>query len=135
MDILEEWGNGWATTLHHTGGSTHKCLLVQDIDERAKFTGNLRISDVPSDWVPLDLAAPHPGAELEGWRRQACWRTATSSAGSISIYGGTNDDPRHLYVENRRGARGLGDRDQTSTTTTWPSPETQAERRANNVLK
>jgi hypothetical protein len=131
-DILEQWGKGWGVTLHHVAGVTHRCLLVQDLDDLAKFTSALRISDQADDWDPAHLTAP----VLEPiWRQGAGKRVDNTEtiSGLLSVYGGTTDDPRHTYVETGEAPEDYE---------TWvdvyhddlAKNETQAIRRANNIL-
>lgn len=132
MDVMEEWGKGWGITIHHGPSDSHRCILVQDYDDLAKFTSALKISDQHDDWNPTHATAP----VLEPiWRTGAGKRLDNTDviSGLISIYGGTTDDPRHLYVETGE------DPDDYEV---WidvynddlAENATQAERRANHVL-
>ena len=96
-DILEEWGKGWGVTIHHTGGS-HKCLLVQDYDDLAKFTSALKISDQVADWDPTHATAPVMEPKWARGDGKLIDQSAVIS-GLISIYGGLDGEPRSLTVE------------------------------------
>jgi hypothetical protein len=96
-DIMEEWGKGWGVTIHHAGGS-HKCFLVQDYDDLAKFTSALKISDQVADWDPTHASAPVLEPKWARGDGKLIDQSAVIS-GLISIYGGTVDEPDSIYVE------------------------------------
>ena len=134
-DIFSQWeGKRWGVTLHHEEGvGTHKCLLVLNPEDHETFSSALRISDHLEDFDPDSETAPTLAPE---WRRGA-GKTSDNSdviSGLISIYGGTTDNPRHLYVSTA---------DPEDEYETWVDVyhddvarnATQAERRANKILQ
>jgi hypothetical protein len=96
--IADEAGKQWGVVLHDTGGSTHKCLLYVDNEDLNRWQSTVRISDDLADWDPDDPTAP----TFEPHWKQGAGREADFTdtySGVINIYGGTNDDPRTVYVE------------------------------------
>jgi hypothetical protein len=128
-DVAEQSGKMFGVVLHHTGGSTHKCLLYIDQDDFTTWTTGVRISDDVADWDPSDPTTPtfEPHWMMGNGRES---NSEDTISGLVSIYGGTNDEPRTVYVET-----GEDDDDWE----TWigvynddkADNETQATRRAN----
>lgn len=132
-DIFTQWeGKRWGVTIHHQSGASHKCLLVLDPDDNTTFASALKISDQIADWDPDDPTAP---VCEPIWRRGAGKVSDNTDviSGLISIWGGLDDDPRHVYVET-------GDPEDEAET--WvdvyhddvSENETQATRRASAIL-
>ena len=132
-DIFSQWeGKRWGVTLHHTDSGTHKCLLVLEPGDHDTFQSALKISDVLADWSPDDPDAP---VLVPEWRRGAGKVSDNSEviSGLISIWQGTKDNPRSVYVETA---------DSEDDWETWvdvfnddvAANETQATRRANAIL-
>jgi len=97
--IMGEWAKGWGVTLHHVDGvGTHRCLLIQDMDDLAKFTSDLKISDQLADWDPDHATAP---VFEPHWKRGKGTLGDNDAviSGLISVYGGLDENPRTLTVE------------------------------------
>jgi hypothetical protein len=96
--IAEEAGKQWGVVLHDTAGSTHKCLLYVDTEDLDRWQTAVRISDDLADYDPDDETAPTFEPHwMQGAGRESDFMETYS--GVINIYGGTNDDPRTVYVE------------------------------------
>lgn len=96
--IAEQAGKTWGVVLHHDGGATHKCLLYIDQGDVDRFQSAVRISDDLADWDPDDLTAPTFEPHwMQGAGKEADYSQVIQ--GLISIWGGTDDEPRSVYVD------------------------------------
>ncbi len=96
-DVAGQAGKIWGVVLHHTGGSTHKCLLYVDQDDLTTYTTDVRISDQLADHDPEGdppTFAPH---WLMGAGREQNMEGVVS--GLVSIYGGIDGNERTVFVE------------------------------------
>lgn len=57
-DCAETEGKVFGVVTHHTGGSSHACLLYIIDTDHATYASACKISDELSDWDPEDLVAP-----------------------------------------------------------------------------
>ena len=97
-DIAEQSGKTFGVVLHHTGGTTHKCLLYVDQDDLTTYTTDVRISDQLADFDPDDDTAPtfEPHWLMGAGREQ---NMEGVISGLVSIYGGIDGEERTVFVE------------------------------------
>lgn len=97
-DIAGQAGKSWGVVLHHTGGSTHKCLLYLEPTDLTTYTSGVRISDDSADWNPDHATTPTWEPHwMQGRGKESDESFVVS--GLVSVYGGQDDDRHTIYVE------------------------------------
>lgn len=77
---------GWGVVPHHTGGSTHACLLYTLETDHSTYASTVKISDHIADWDPDDPTAPVFEPHWDQGFGQVVDGTANVS-GLVSLYG------------------------------------------------
>lgn len=62
MDVVNDCnttaGKVYGVVIHHTGGTSHLCLLLVAETDHATYASAIKISDQVADWDPNDLSTP-----------------------------------------------------------------------------
>lgn len=98
-ECAERSGKTYAVVIHHTGGSSHDCLLYVGALDHVTYATDVRISDKLEEWDPDDPTAP---VFEPIWDRGKGTLTENDEvvSGVVVIYGGTNELPESVFVHD-----------------------------------